>query len=40
MKRRFSFGQQVKKGFSNSKTKESFGEDRQANAQESTIAPQ
>ena len=29
----------VKKGFSNSGTKESFGEDTQANAQESTIAP-
>ena len=30
----------VKKGFSNSGTKKSFDEDRQANAQESTIAPQ
>jgi len=30
----------VKKGFSNSKTKEAFGDDTQANAQESTIAPQ
>lgn len=30
----------VKKGFSNSKTKEAFGDDTQANAKESTIAPQ
>ncbi len=30
----------VKKGFSNSKTKEAFGDDTQANAEKSTIAPQ
>ena len=29
----------VKKGFSNSKTKDAFGDDTQANAEQSTIAP-